>query len=113
METDNLEAREQLPKHLTDLLIRVGLMGFLLVMCVRILMPFMGLILWALILAVTLYPLHKSLAKRLGGSQGRAATLLVLVCVVAIGLPTILLGSSFAGFVHEAHATFENETFHI
>ena len=113
METDNIEAREQLPKHLTDLLIRVGLMGFLLVMCVRILMPFMGLILWALILAVTLYPLHKRLAKRLGGSQGRAATLLVLVCVVAIGLPTILLGSSFAGFVHEAHATFENNTFHI
>jgi len=36
----------------------------------------MTLMIWALILAITLYPLHQALARRVGGRQGLAAVLI-------------------------------------
>jgi predicted PurR-regulated permease PerM len=108
MQLDNTLFRQILSKDLMDVMIRVGLIAFLVVMCVRIFAPFMGLMLWAVILAVTLYPLHQRIAKRLGGRQGRAATLLVLAGLLLIGVPTVMLGSSFASQVQDVHAAFEN-----
>lgn len=102
-----------LSKDLTDILIRVGLIAFLVVMSVKIFSPFMGVMLWALILAVTLYPLHQKLAGKLGGKEGRAATLMVLCGVLLIGGPTIILGSSAAEFVTKTHTAFENGTLTI
>ena len=44
-----------------DALIRAGLIATLAVLCYRVFQPFMSLMLWAVILAVMLYPLHLSL----------------------------------------------------
>lgn len=100
--------RKLLSEDLTDVMIRIGLIALVVVLCVQVFSPFMGLMLWALILAVALYPLNGRLAKHLGGSQGRAATLLVLVGLLLIGVPTAMLGSSFAEQVHDTYAAFEN-----
>ena len=88
-----------MPKDLMDTIIRIGLIVVLAVMCVRIFAPFANLMLWALILAIALYPMHQSLAKRLGGQQGRAATLVVVAGLLLIGGPTVMLGGSFASQV--------------
>lgn len=79
------------------------------ILCVRFFAPFAPLMLWALTLAVALYPLHRRLADRLGGRQGLAATLLVLSGLLLVGGPTALLGSSFAAHIHSAYATFESQ----
>ncbi len=113
MKTEDMMVREGFSKELTDIIIRVGLIAFLVVMSVRVFTPFMGVILWALILAVTLYPLHQRLAKRVGGKQGRAATLLVLLGILLIGTPVAVLGSAFADWVHEMHAAYENNTLSV
>jgi predicted PurR-regulated permease PerM len=113
MQTDNTIMREMLSKDVTDILIRVGLIAMLVVTSVKIFSPFMGIMLWALILAVTLYPLHQKLANKLGGKQGRAATLMVLCGVLLIGGPTVILGSSAADFVNKTHTAFENNTITI
>lgn len=113
MEIDNIQARKLLSKDLTDVLIRVGLIAFLVVACVRIFEPFIGLMLWALVLAVTLYPLQVRLAKKLGGRQGRAATLIALVGLLLVGGPTILLGSSAAESTHELYSGFKNNAIQI
>ena len=42
------------------------------------------LMLWALVLAVALYPLHRSVAARLGGRQGRTATLIVVAGLLSL-----------------------------
>jgi len=91
-------------------LIRAGLILFVVVVSVRVFAPFMGLILWGLILAAALYPLHQRLAKVLKGRQGRASTLLVLVALLLIGVPTVMLGSSFASHIHDAYSAFTNHT---
>jgi predicted PurR-regulated permease PerM len=105
--------RRILSKDLMDVMIRVGLIVFLVVMAVRISAPFMGLMLWALILAVTLYPLHLRIAKRLGGRQGLAATLLVITGLLLIGGPIVMLGGSFADFLGELHTALENKAITI
>jgi predicted PurR-regulated permease PerM len=69
--------------------------------------------LWALILAVVLYPLHQRLAQRIGDRQGRAATLLVLVGLLVIGAPTLMLGNSLADHAQSFYNDFHNQTISI
>lgn len=108
MQIDEKSLQRLLSKDVLDLMIRLGLIAFLVILCVRVFSPFTGLMLWALILAVALYPLHQNLAGRLGGKQGRAATLLIAVILVIIGFPTIMLSSSFAEHIHDWYAAFAN-----
>ncbi len=70
MQMDYSTFRKLLSKDFTDAMIRIGLIAFLVVLCLRVFAPFANLMLWALILAVTLYPLHPRLAKRLRGEAG-------------------------------------------
>lgn len=99
MELDKRQVRQVMAKDLTEILIRVGIIAILVYFSVRVLTPFLGLILWGLILAVTLYPVHQRVAAKIGDRQGRAATLLVLVGLCVIGVPTVLLGASFADHI--------------
>ena len=95
------EMEERIAARLLDVLIRAGLILAMVLLCYRVFSPFLTLMVWALILAVTTYPLHQSLARRIGGRQGLAATLLVLVGSVAIIAPTALLVSSLGDSGHQ------------
>jgi len=85
-------AKSQPPtSRLLDVLIRAALLGGLAVLCYEVLAPFRALMLWALILAVAIYPLQQALARRIGGKQGLAATIVVLSGSALIVIPTLLL----------------------
>lgn len=97
----------------TDTVVRLALAAFLLYLCLRVFAPFMVLMLWALVLAVALYPINCKLAARLGGRQGRAATVFVLSGLILLGVPTAMLASSFAGHAADAYRAFEAGTLTI
>jgi len=86
---------------LLDVLIRAGLILALAMLCYRVFAPFLTLMVWALILAVTLYPMHQALAAKIGGKQGLAATIVVLLGVTLIIAPTAVLMSSLGDSIHE------------
>ena len=113
MQTDNETIRRLISTELTDVLVRVGLIAVLVYACLQIFAPFLSLMLWALILSVTLYPLQQKLAARLGGREGRSATLLVLAGLLLIGVPTAMLGSSLANHIQHLHTSFENSSFSV
>lgn len=113
MEIEKIQIREMIKKDLTDILIRIALVGFLVFMSMKIFSPFMGLMLWALILAVTLFPLHQKLANKLGGKQGRAATIFVLSGILFLGVPTVMLSGSMVDFVEKAHTSYKNDSITI
>jgi predicted PurR-regulated permease PerM len=98
------ELEERLASKLMDVLIRVGLILALVMVCFQVFSPFLNLMIWALILAVTMYPMHLWLAARLGGRQGLAATLIVLLGAVVVVGPTAALmsslGDSIQGLIH-------------
>src|SRR6185436_8755983 len=96
MSTDNAALRAPAPSDLTEALIRIGLIGLLAILCVRVFVPFFNLAAWAVILAVAIYPLHYWVAERFGGRQGAAAVALIVATLLLLGVPTVMLGSSFA-----------------
>lgn len=101
MESDLKQVRRWLEHDLTQVYIRLAILMTLLWFCVQILAPFLNLVLWSLILAVSLFPLTLWLSERLHLRPVWAAVLLVSVGYVLIGLPTILLGVSLAEHLAE------------
>ena len=63
------ELEDRLSRRLLDVFIRAGLVLALVLLCYQIFSPFLSMMLWALILAITIYPLHQMLAARIGGQR--------------------------------------------
>src|SRR6187431_139321 len=82
-------------------------------LCFQVFSPFLSLMTWALILAVTLYPLHQSVAAKIGGRQGLAATLLVLLGIVVVIVPTAALMSSLGDSVQRLINDVRNNTLQV
>ncbi|MPW19366.1 AI-2E family transporter [Paraburkholderia sp. CNPSo 3157] len=102
-----------LSRDLLDVLIRAGLIAVLAVFCFRIFVPFLNLMVWALILAITLYPLQVKLRGPLAGKDGLIATLIILVAFAVILVPTYLLGVAVANSIERAMAVVRGGSFQI
>ncbi|MBC2689003.1 MULTISPECIES: AI-2E family transporter [Pseudomonas] len=100
-------------RDMFDVLIRAGLLAVLLLFCFRIFSPFLDLMLWSVILAITLYPLHGTLSRRLGTRGGHTATLMVLIAVLILLVPVYLLGTSIVSSVESAMNIVRADTVHI
>ena len=98
---------------LWDTLIRVGLIGALAVLCFRIFSPFLSLTVSSIILAVAIYPLHQWVARRIGGRQKLASTILVIVGVSLLIIPTWALMNSFADSVGSFVSAVQQNTLRI
>jgi predicted PurR-regulated permease PerM len=106
-----LEERASPP--LMDVLIRVTLIGALAVLCYQIFSPFLTLTVWSIILAVTLYPFHQWLARKLGRKQWIASTILIVVGLLLIITPVALLLNSFADSTRHFIGAVQQNTLQI
>ena len=114
MENNDLSIVEKrLVARFLDMFIKFGLILALGSFCFTVFSPFMNMMLWALILAVTLYPLHQRFAVRLGGKQGRASTLLVLLGILLIVAPTVAMLSSLGDSVSALMERMDSNTLQI
>ncbi|WP_168788337.1 AI-2E family transporter [Paraburkholderia aromaticivorans] len=102
-----------LSRQLLDVLIRAGLIAVLAIFCFRIFVPFLNLMVWALILAITLYPLQVRLRGPLGDRDGLIASLIILLAFAVILVPTYLLGVAVANSLERAMAIFRSGSFQI
>ena len=73
-----------------DIAIKLGILFLLLAWCFQIMSPFISIVFWALIIAVTLYPLFSKLSKKMGDKKKPAAVIISLIM-----LSTALLEPSF------------------
>jgi predicted PurR-regulated permease PerM len=75
-------------KQIIHVALQLLALAFLLSWCINILAPFFTPIIWAAILAVTLYPMHQKMKRRLKGNSLWAAiltTLMILILFLVIG----------------------------
>ena len=107
----SLESRPS--PSLWDTLIRVGAIGVLAVLCYRVFSPFLNLVVWSMILAVTLYPVHQMLARRIGGRQGLTSIILAILGVSLFVVPTWLLMNSFADSIQGIVGSVQQNTVQI
>ncbi|MFJ7311454.1 AI-2E family transporter [Pseudomonas sp. NPDC098747] len=110
-----METRSEMTlfRGLLDVLIRAGLIAALAVCCFYIFKPFLNLMLWSLILAVTLYPLHNKLKKMLGDRNGLSATLIVTLAIIGILVPAYLLGTSLTSSIQQSLLIVKEGSFHV
>ncbi len=66
-------------------------LSLLIILCVRIILPFWTIILWSTVLAITLYPLHNKITKRLNGKKWLSATIIVVIMLMLIVAPMVFL----------------------
>jgi predicted PurR-regulated permease PerM len=109
----DMSLERRLSGRLIDVFIRFTLVIALAVLCYQVFSPFLSLMVWAMILAITLYPTQQTLARRLGGRQGLAATLLVLAGTVLIVAPTGVLLLSLGDSVHQLIGGVRDNTLQV
>ena len=64
--------------------LQIGALLILLIWCFNIVRPFVGIVVWAVIIAVAVYPVHVSLTGKLGGREKLSASILVLIGLAII-----------------------------
>ncbi len=67
--SDNAAADRNFQKNAMASFIQIGALVVLIVWCFQILSPFISVILWGMLIAVALYPVHALLAAKFGGRE--------------------------------------------
>ena len=81
-----------------ETLLKLGLLGALFYLCLRIVAPFATMTGWGIILAVALHPAHRGLAARLGDREKTAASLLAALLIAGpVGLVAVISDSVVDG----------------
>src|SRR5215203_1636441 len=107
------EFERRASSRLMDVLIRASLLGALAVLCYKIFSPFLTLMIWSIILAITLYPLHQRIARLVRSKQWLASLIIVIGGLLLIVIPTALLMNSFADSVREFIVAVQSNTLAI
>lgn len=92
--SDTTAADRNFQKNAMASFVQIAALVILAVWCLRIVAPFISIILWGMIIAVALYPLHESLAAKIGGREKLSATLFVLLGLAILLVPTFVLTES-------------------
>jgi predicted PurR-regulated permease PerM len=96
-----------------DTTIRLFILILIVAWCLMIMLPFVSIILWSFILALAMFPLHRSLSKKLGNRPKWASFIIVFTFLVIVLLPTSLLISSLVDEVKEMKVSFDSGTLTI
>jgi predicted PurR-regulated permease PerM len=89
-DTENLICQ----KRAIELTIRIGFLFFLVAWCFWIIMPFFGVIVWGMIIAISLYPMHRWFESAIGNRRKLAAVLTTLTLMALFILPAAALTDS-------------------
>jgi predicted PurR-regulated permease PerM len=77
-----------------EIAVRAGLLLLLVVACYVVVRPFIGIIGWAMIMAVAMYPTYDRLRVALGGHRRTAAVLMTLGLLLVLIWPSIILSET-------------------
>lgn len=108
---DNPESRRRLESWLIDLAIRLLFIGLVAYWALKLVAPFVLLVVWSAILATAIYPIHAWLRRHLGG---RSAPVSILITVLGLALilgPAAALTASMAGTVENFASDLAAGTF--
>src|SRR3954470_13685394 len=89
------------------------LLALLIALCVQLLLPFVGLLVWTIILAICFKPLHDRLMTRRGLSSRWSAVIIGTALSVLVLVPTAIAAMSAASSVPELIATVQSGDRHV
>jgi len=100
-------------KNFYDVMIRLAFLALIIAWSLLILLPFVSIMLWGLILALALAPLHKSLSQAMGGKPKLAVWIIILAGLAIIVVPSWLILDSIVEGIKDLKADFQAGTLTI
>ncbi len=94
-------------EKIVDTIIRLGILAFLLMWCFDILKPFVLILIWAIVIAIAIYPVHKFFVKIFRGRKVLAVIVLTLFMLSFIIIPSGLIMYSLYEGVHHFRELFK------
>lgn len=92
--SDTVAADRNFQKNAMASFIQIAAVALLVIMCFRIVAPFLSIVVWGMIIAVALYPVHTKLSGRIGGREKLSSTIFVLVGLTILLVPAYILTDS-------------------
>jgi len=93
--------------------IQISALVVLVSYCLAIVGPFVSLVVWGLVLAVAIFPLHLKLASALGGNEKLAATAIILIGLIIVVLPGWIMTESVISSIMAFAAQAKSGTLQI
>ena len=93
--------------------IQIGLIFLMASWCLKIIFPFLGLVAWAAIIAVAIYPMHLKLSAKIGGREKWSAAIIVLIGLSVLIAPTWSLTGSSIDSAHKLATGLEAGTLSV
>jgi predicted PurR-regulated permease PerM len=90
--------------------LQIAAVVLLIFTCYKIVAPFLPVVVWGIIIAVAVYPAHVSLTAKLGGKAKLSSTIIALIGIAIIVIPTWLLADSTIGALKQVGETFQSGT---
>jgi predicted PurR-regulated permease PerM len=93
--------------------IHIGLVALLIFWCFKIGRPFIEIIVWGIIIAVAIHPIYSRLKSVLGGRDRLAATLITILALILLLVPTVMLSDSLIETAREYSAQLKDGTLKV
>ncbi len=113
--TENTEEHHE-EKHFQktiNLVLRIGFIALLFIGSYLILKPFLAMVLWGIIIAVALFPMHKKLSKLLGNREKLSATIIVFIGISLLIIPSIFFTNSTIDSFKEISTQMDSGTLQV
>jgi len=98
----------QFSRNMMTSFIQIATLVILVSACLVIVGPFVAIIVWGIILAVAVFPLHNKLTAVLGGRAKWSATLITLIGLAVVIVPGWLVIDSSLSTAHSLQANIED-----
>ncbi len=96
-----------------DTTIRLFIILLIIVWCLLIMLPFVSIILWSLIFALAMDPLHSLITRKMGGRPKLATSIIILAILAIIIVPSFFLIGSLVEEVKQLKVNYDNGTLTI
>lgn len=88
--------KQRVISHSIDIYVTLALISLVAYLSLQIIAPFVSILLWAIILAVAIYPLFETLRSKIGERSGLAATIFAMIALVILLVPAFFVVESMA-----------------
>ena len=107
------ESNEQVEKNVINLTIKLGVLLLLFYWCFGIVQPFIIPVVWAVVIAVSLYPLYQMMLPKLKDKRGLAGTVFTLVALAMLLTPVFMFSGSMIDGVQNLSKSIDTGTLKV
>ncbi|GEA51619.1 AI-2E family transporter [Vibrio inusitatus NBRC 102082] len=110
MSDDKDYLKKVLSDAFTESLIRFSVIAFLVIVCWWAFAPFLPILLWALVLAIALYPVRQYFESKFGWTSKRSSIVIAILGVFLLGTPSVMVSNSIATKTFEVYEGYNEGT---